>query len=532
MADSVIETHWHFALGVDDLPPGGRKMVRVGGAQIALFHLMDGRILACDNRCPHEGYPLSEGNLGGESGCILTCNWHNWKFDLTSGETLVGGDRLRTYPTRVSGSDIEVEVVPPAPEAVIASALDGMVAGFERHEYDRFAREIARLAKAGGDPLQAVRRTIAETFDRFEYGASHALPATADWLSLRAEHVDDPVLGLAALTESVGHFAWDTQRHPRFPFTPTEAIWDANAFVAAVETEDEAEATTLVRGAITAGLDWPDMAPAFARAALAHYADFGHSAIYVYKMAALAGYLQDRNSLLQLALMLTRSLVYQSREDLIPEFRHYAAALSAWDGLGQQNVTSEQIRTGSVRTILDRMVTGSADPEALFQAAYDAAAWQMLHFDLTCQARTDGLLAQNIGWLDYTHGLTFANAARKLAEKDPSLWPAAILQIGCFLGRNAAFVDADLDVANWIADDPLGRVNQHLEQVADHGQGEYIVSCHLLKLTYAIREEIEDRPNADGHDRAVAALSRFLESPLKRRHTLRTARQAMNFIGV
>jgi nitrite reductase/ring-hydroxylating ferredoxin subunit len=42
---------------------------------------------------------LSEGVL--TDGCILTCNWHDWKFDLGSGETLVGGDRLTRFPTRL-----------------------------------------------------------------------------------------------------------------------------------------------------------------------------------------------------------------------------------------------------------------------------------------------------------------------------------------------------------------------------------------------------------------------------------------------
>ncbi|MFL5239337.1 MAG: Rieske (2Fe-2S) protein, partial [Rhizomicrobium sp.] len=31
-------------------------------------------MFAIANRCPHEGYPLSEGTLS--PGCLLTCNWH------------------------------------------------------------------------------------------------------------------------------------------------------------------------------------------------------------------------------------------------------------------------------------------------------------------------------------------------------------------------------------------------------------------------------------------------------------------------
>ncbi|MSP50634.1 MAG: hypothetical protein EXQ95_15085 [Alphaproteobacteria bacterium] len=70
---------WEKALQLDRLKRDGRAVAKIGNRQVALFQT-EGGILACNNRCPHEGYPLREGNLDGA--CILTCNWHNWKFDL------------------------------------------------------------------------------------------------------------------------------------------------------------------------------------------------------------------------------------------------------------------------------------------------------------------------------------------------------------------------------------------------------------------------------------------------------------------
>jgi nitrite reductase/ring-hydroxylating ferredoxin subunit len=188
----TVQAVWRDAIGLENLKAAGRKVLKIDGKQIVLF-LSGDRILACNNRCPHEGYPLAEGNLA-DGSCVLTCNWHNWKFDLDSGETLVGGDTLRRYPTRVVDGRVELDVADPPADEVIQSALANLEDCFDRHEYDRMAREIARLMKAGGDPLDALRRTIAVTADRFEYGASHALPASADWLDLRAETPDDPVL--------------------------------------------------------------------------------------------------------------------------------------------------------------------------------------------------------------------------------------------------------------------------------------------------------------------------------------------------
>jgi nitrite reductase/ring-hydroxylating ferredoxin subunit len=524
------DLRWTDVAALADLPESGRLVVRPEGRQIALFRVGE-RVLACNNRCPHEGYPLAEGDLGGEGGCVLTCNWHNWKFDLIGGETLVGGDRLRRYPARIADGRIVLDLSDPPAETRIADALYSLTDSFRTHDYSRMAREIARLGKAGGDPLDALRRTLAETAARFEFGSTHAVPASADWLSLRAEQSADATAALAMLTECVGHFAWDALREPERPFPEGRAPWDADVFVRAVEDEDEALACALVRGAIADGLGWEALEPALAEAALAHYADFGHSAIYTYKMRALTAHLGDRESLERLCLMLARSMVYATREDLIPEFRAYRDALTCWRAGDGPAPDAEELRGLSVRKALARLAEAGAPPEALYDAAMQAASWQMLHFDLAWQDAVAVPVSKSVGWLDFTHALTFGNAARKLCERRPDLWPNAILQLGCFLGRNAPFTDPDLDEAPWRGNDPQGDVEAALAAVRDHGQGEYIVSAHLLKLSYALREEAWERPEAPWHPLAAAALKRFLASPLKRKHTLRTAHQALDFVA-
>ena len=64
-----------------------------------------GEIYAIDNRCPHEGYPLSKGFTN--DNCILTCNWHNWKFNLRTGECLFGEDNVRNYPINIENGKPE-----------------------------------------------------------------------------------------------------------------------------------------------------------------------------------------------------------------------------------------------------------------------------------------------------------------------------------------------------------------------------------------------------------------------------------------
>jgi len=64
-------------------------------------------VFAIANRCPHEGYPLSEGTLGPD--CVLTSNWQNWKFDLANSEALIGRDLVRIDPVAERNGEILIE---------------------------------------------------------------------------------------------------------------------------------------------------------------------------------------------------------------------------------------------------------------------------------------------------------------------------------------------------------------------------------------------------------------------------------------
>src|SRR3984957_1263556 len=122
----------------EQLAAHGRKVVRRGGRQVLL--IADGeRVFAIANRCPHEGYPLSEGTLG--PGCVLTCDWHNWKFDLASGEALVGRDPVRTYPVQLAEGDILIDLADPPAERQRERALAGLDAAMADNDQTRMARE-------------------------------------------------------------------------------------------------------------------------------------------------------------------------------------------------------------------------------------------------------------------------------------------------------------------------------------------------------------------------------------------------------
>jgi nitrite reductase/ring-hydroxylating ferredoxin subunit len=521
---------WVAALPVEKLKGKGCAVARVEGRQIAVFR-SDGHVWACNNRCPHEGYPLTEGTL--TDGKILTCNWHNWKFDLESGETLVGGDRLRRYPARIEGEQVFVDIVEPPLCERRDSLLQSVEHALDDNDYERLAREIARLEKLGVDPLDGLRTAVVWGHDRLQYGWTHAFAVAADWLTLAGDPARRADERLVALAEIAGHIADDARRNERYPFAEGRRPWSADAFVAAIEAEDEDEAVKLLRGAIHQGLAVRDLMPALARAALAHYQDFGHAPIYVAKAETLIERLGPSVAE-PLLLSLARGLAYASREDLLPEFRTYRDRLTRW---GQEPsddpppLDSEALRRQNARGAMARVAAWASAhaPEAIHTTLVEALAWNLLHFDIEFDRRLGGPVADNVNWLDVTHGITVANAVRKLAGRWPELWPAGLLQLACFVGRNVKYVDPDLDEAPWRVLDAGGFAAREVSALFDHAQPRFIVSAHLVKTLLAGLEESAAAPRAA--PTILAGVNRFLHTPLKGRHRLRTARQTLAFVA-
>jgi hypothetical protein len=195
-------------------------------------------------------------------------------------------------------------------------------------------------------------------------------------------------------------------------------------------------------------------------------------------------------------------------------------------------LVSEDLRGQSVEKCLRRVVECSGnDARRLYDALLGAAAWNLLHFDLKFDGATDNPIADNIGWLDFTHALTFANAARHLCTDRPELWPRALLQLALFVGRNQAYVDARQNLEPWSIDDPLAFVLREKQRLFDHGIVEPIVACHRLKVLFALEDELQAAPDAPWADVVCAGVNRYLNTPMKRHHGLRLAAQARDFIA-
>ena len=90
-----------------DLEPGQGRVVEAGGRTLALFNV-DGTYHAIDNACRHRGGPLGEGELDGR---VVTCPWHGYRFDVTTGRNAVNpAVAVACYPVTVEASAVFVDL--------------------------------------------------------------------------------------------------------------------------------------------------------------------------------------------------------------------------------------------------------------------------------------------------------------------------------------------------------------------------------------------------------------------------------------
>ena len=100
-------SQWIRVATTPELPPGANCELVVEDRIVALFNV-DGELFALDGVCPHQGGPLGKGAL---TGCIVTCPWHGWQFDVRDGQHQASATlRHAFFPVKVEQDEIFVDV--------------------------------------------------------------------------------------------------------------------------------------------------------------------------------------------------------------------------------------------------------------------------------------------------------------------------------------------------------------------------------------------------------------------------------------
>jgi len=91
---------------VSEIPPGSIKEVEIAGKPIAVANV-GGAFYAINNTCLHRGGPLGQGQL---EGSVVTCPWHGWQFDVTTGKAVMNPNAgVACLRAEVQGDEVYVD---------------------------------------------------------------------------------------------------------------------------------------------------------------------------------------------------------------------------------------------------------------------------------------------------------------------------------------------------------------------------------------------------------------------------------------
>lgn len=565
-------SRWLPALPAHELPPGAVKVKKLEGRPVALFHLEEGGLFAVDNRCPHEGYPLSQGAV---SGCTLTCCWHNYKFDLRDGSCLKGDEDVASFPVRIVDGTVEIELVEADPEEERARLLASLHTALWEARTGQAARDAVRLLQLGMAEAELAAWVAAWDGRHCEWGASHALAVAWDAL-LQAPRFPGPrfVAHLVQAMElaSEAHVRRPARSVPE-PVDPGEDPVAAGLrFVALVEEEDSDGAIALVLGALGQGWGRAELEPWLWSAVCQHHLSFGHRLIYQSKVWDLLDAAEEAapGASARLAPDILSGhvlgVVAGTREEVLPSWTAFRRRLegvelgSTWNRVGRDPSWSGQVAVahaltgGSVAEAFEA-VQGALEAGAPLQALVDAlvlaASQRLLRFDPDIDLRAD---VQD-GWLSVTHCLTAAEALRRAVDRhagpellrlvhfvarmihhhrvlDLSEAPALPApQAGSLEDLDAALAGQDAPRAQALAGALLARdaeaLHRHLvDRALLDAYTVPIVSAHVLKTAWAAAEE----HRRTGEVAPVLGVVRWLASPSRQRWTGRTVGEALAFV--
>ena len=94
-------------IAASELAPGSCQEVAVAGRAVALYNV-GGRFYATGNTCLHRGGPLGQGMMEGQT---VTCPWHAWSWDVTTGENTANPTlKVPSYEVRMEDGQVFVKV--------------------------------------------------------------------------------------------------------------------------------------------------------------------------------------------------------------------------------------------------------------------------------------------------------------------------------------------------------------------------------------------------------------------------------------
>ena len=544
---------------IDDFAPGFMKLAKIAGRRVVVAGTNSG-IHAFDNACPDQGYGLATGSLDGE---VITCQWHNWKFDVATGTCLRGEQDVASHPISIRGNEVWVSVTEPSDADKRAALWPSLRRGIEADYVGQIARDTARLLEAGAEPADIVWEAIAVGAPKADYGIGHELAAAADCLAM----VDmfDGLDRTLPLTHAIAGIAEETRDRPAYvPSAPRPGD-----FLAAVEAEQLDAAVSALRAEVGGGATPAALAGLLIEAVSQHHLSYGHGLIYTQKTCELLDRVGWHRADELLPHLVSR-IVWSTREDSLP-YMAKAMRLIEQADLGQLAAAPDHRDTGwddqaalaalfleaDVVPVAEACAAalGGAGIEGVLDAVTLAVSQRMLRYDTSTESRPD----RDFRWLDISHGLTYSRAARWAWRQHQSPASARLALFTVFLcfdtGRyerrygvshstehpvgGAVTGTDDMSLIEAIvARDPAAAVriaqNGSIDDVGRQlalvsmtdAAGSFIVAAHLVKMARASWEEAIEI----GSNLPLMATARLAAAPRQERFVASAVAEAVDFV--
>lgn len=416
---------------LDELQRDGVRVISTGSRTAAVFWHRE-QVFAVDNRCPHMGFPLSQGTVADG---ILTCHWHHAKFDLSGGCAFdLFADDVAAFRAEVRDGDVWLDPQPIEEEAV-AHATRKLSEGLEQNLRLVIAKSVIALCEAGRADV------VLSTAARF--GVKHRAAGWSSGLSILTAMANvqdslEPADRARALYHGVVHVARSVQGEPPdFDIAALQTeerrpeqfrTWFRR--FAEVRSRDAAE--RCLRTAAQAGLDQAQLADLLFAASTDHtFMDVGHTLDFANKACELLDVVgwDDAPDLLSSVIptitsaqRMEETSAWQHPIDLPRLLDEAGEALDqALEVGGERNQSWDEHRPlaeailddppdRSLRRIVDAARAGAPLVELSAAVAY-AAARRPMHFHISNEFGD---------WNTVHHTFTYTNAVDRAMQRAPS----------------------------------------------------------------------------------------------------------------
>ena len=416
---------------LDELQRDGVRVVSTGERTVAVFWHRE-EVFAVDNRCPHMGFPLSQGTVADG---ILTCHWHHAKFDLSGGCAFdLFADDVAAFRSELRDGEVWIDPQPQEEEAV-AHWTRKLQEGLEQNLRLVIAKSVIGLCAAGRADIvldRAARFGVRNRAAGWSSGLS-ILTAMANVLP----HLD-PDDRPRALYQGVVHVARSVQGQPPdfdiAALTTDEARPDQfrTWFRRFAEVRSRDAAERCLRTAAAVGLDTEQLADLLFAASTDHtFMDVGHTLDFANKACELLDAVgwDDAPDILSSVIptitgaqRMEETSAWQHPVDLPSLLREAGDALDEALAIGGQHnkgwdahrPLAESILDDppdvSLRRIVDAARTSAPLSELSLTVAY-AAARRPLHFHISNEFGD---------WNTVHHTFTYTNAVDRAMQRAPS----------------------------------------------------------------------------------------------------------------